>query len=147
MRLRTRVGRHAWRVGLTFLLVLAWAAAMPLPTIAAAEPIQQGGSPLENRVDTLAKALELDAGQQAELRRILEEQRAKLQRIWSDTSIPPAYRVSATRGLSERTADRIRAMLSDEQKKLYNPPRTQHRAPASSHGRSVEDWMRAASPK
>ena len=98
------------------------------------------GSTLEHRVQTLAKALELDAKQQVELRKVLQGQRDLVARIWNDASLSSAERVGATHAMSERTADQIRALLTEEQKKKYNPP-----APhdlASQLGRpDVEAWM------
>jgi hypothetical protein len=42
----------------------------------------------------------------------------------------------------ERTANQIRAVLSDEQKKLYNPPKPQG---AETPPPNVEEWMRKQS--
>ena len=103
------------------------------------------GSSLEDRVRTLTKALDLDARQQAELKKVLEAQRDEVTRIWDDESMPPANRVVATQAVSDTTADRIRALLNDQQKKKYTPPKQPHE-PASD-GRSVEEWMDAANPK
>jgi hypothetical protein len=104
-------------------------------------PRPVGGRSLEERVAMLSKALELDARQQAELRKALEDQRQQVSRVWSDTSVPAATRVSITRTVSDRTADRIRAMLNDEQKKRYNPPKAAHEATPRSARPSVETWM------
>jgi hypothetical protein len=59
--------------------------------------------------------------------------------IWSDPKLLPAERTPATRALQERTADQIRAILSEQQKKLYNPPKPQGDAPPSPN---VADWMK-----
>lgn len=98
---------------------------------------------LEDRVKLLSKALGLDPRQQLELRKILQGQREEVTRVWSDTSVAPAYRVVATQAIGDRTADQIRALLNDEQKKKYNPPRQAHQAAGSRQG--VEDWMGKAS--
>jgi hypothetical protein len=96
-----------------------------------------GGS-LEHRVDVLAKALQLDARQRAELMAILDSQRQAVMKIWSNPALLPAERAPATRAVEERTADQIRALLSDEQKKRYNPPKPQGAQPSQA---SVADWM------
>jgi hypothetical protein len=93
---------------------------------------------LDHRLKVLAKALDLDAAQRAELREILEDQRQAVTKIWSDPALLSAERVPATRAVEERTAERIRAILNDEQKKRYNPPKPQGtRAPPA----NVEAWM------
>ncbi len=96
---------------------------------------------LDRRVRLLAKALDLSARQQRELRGILEAQRDAVQKVWSDSSLLPAERAPATHEIGERTADRIRAMLTEEQRKLYNPPRpsTPHETPPD-----VSKWMTAS---
>lgn len=111
-------------------------AAVPAPTRHVQRHRGTGG--LEERVAMLSKALHLDDTQQAELRRVLADQREEIGRAWSDTSVPAADRVSATQAISDRTADRIRALLNEEQRKQYNPPRQPHTASARP---SVEAWM------
>jgi len=75
---------------------------------------------LEQRVQLLTHELALDARQQQAVRQILQGQREAVQRIWQDPAIDPAERAPAVRFLGERTAERIRAVLNDEQKKKYN---------------------------
>ena len=90
----------------------------------------------------MTKELDLDVRQQTELKTILEAQRSEVARVWSDPSVPSAVRVGATQAIGERTADRIRAMLSDEQRKKYIQPR-QHEAPVGAPGGDVQTWMSA----
>jgi hypothetical protein len=99
--------------------------------------VRVGGS-LQHRAGVLAKALQLDARQRTELIAILERQRQAVGKIWSDPSLLPAERTPATRALQERTANEIRAILSEEQKKRYNPPKPQGVEPPSP---DVEGWM------
>lgn len=103
-------------------------------------------SDLADRVKAFTKALDLDALQQDQLRKILVERRDKVRKIWSDRSLLPAERVPATRAANERTGDEIRAMLNDEQRKKYNaaPP-----SGAPDHGdkRSIDQWLDAARPR
>jgi hypothetical protein len=101
-----------------------------------------GGSSLDGRIRTLSKALDLDVRQQAELRKILIDQRDQVRKVWDDQSLLAAYRVSATQTISERTSDRIRSILTDEQKKKYNPPKPQDQA--ENPRPDVEVWMNAA---
>jgi hypothetical protein len=112
------------------------------PALRAPAHVRAGGS-LQHRVDVLAKALQLDARQRTQLAAILESQRQAVTKIWSDPAMLPAERTPATRALQDRTADQIRAILSEEQKKRYNPPNPQGAAPPSPN---VEDWMRKQAP-
>jgi hypothetical protein len=128
----------------------AWAQAAPdappstRPAPRHATPRPAAGSALDERVRLLAKELDLDAAQQAGVKRILEEQRAQVVRVWSDTSVPAAQRVNATQAISNRTADQIRALLNDEQKKKFSAPRQPRDPSEVTPGTSVEDWMNAA---
>jgi hypothetical protein len=101
----------------------------------------------EDRATTLSKALDLDGRQQSELRKVLEDEREQINRVWSDSTVPTAYRVSVTREINDRTADRIRALLRDEQKKKYTPPRQPHETVPGAGQPSVEDWMNAVKRK
>jgi hypothetical protein len=99
--------------------------------------VRAGGS-MQHRADALAKALELSARQRTSLMTILEDQRQAVTKIWSDPALLPAERTPATRAVEERTADQIRGILSEEQKKLYNPPKPQATEPPPP---DVEGWM------
>lgn len=101
---------------------------------------QHSGHTLEDRVRILTQWLGLDATQQTELRKVLQGQREQVRSLWSDTSVPAAQRISATQAISDRTGDQIRAMLNEEQKKKFNPPRPPHDTSARPN---VEDWMNA----
>jgi hypothetical protein len=122
--------------------------AIVIPVIASANPANVGEFPaprpeaharaLEHRVDVLSKVLQLDQRQRTELLTILDKQRTAVAEIWHNPGLLPAERTPATRAVEERTADQIRAILSDEQKKLFNPPKphvTESPAP------NVADWM------
>jgi hypothetical protein len=137
----------SWRSMITTMAI----GAIVIPAIASANSANVGASPaarpaaqartgrsLEHRVDVLSKALQLDARQRAELMTILDNQRAAVAEVWHNPRLLPAERTPATRAVEERTADQIRAILSDEQKKLFNPPKphgTESPAP------NVADWM------
>jgi Spy/CpxP family protein refolding chaperone len=134
-------------------LVLALATIVPQFTLADASPSEiatsnraahahlRRGMTLEQQVRALSKALDLDAAQQSELRRLLVNQRVQVSRIWNDAAKASGARVAATRQLSDKTADDIRSLLTEEQRKKFSPPRRATRPDPSD--RSVEDWMRA----
>ncbi len=95
----------------------------------------------------LTAELGLDAQQQSGVRGILEDQRRQIMTVWNDTSVPAAYRVHATRTISDRTGDRIRALLSDEQQAKYNKPRKPREATEGPATPSVDEWMKATIPQ
>ena len=102
-------------------------------------------TPLERRVQLLAAELDLDAVQQVKVRALLEGQREQVQRVWSNTATPPAVRVNNTQVIGERTADQIRALLTEEQRKKYN---LSHQRESAEVGKvSVETWMNATQAK
>ncbi len=102
---------------------------------------------LDQRVRLLSTELGLDAQQRAGVRTILEDQRRQVATIWNDPSVPAAYRVNATRNISDRAGDRIRALLTEEQKAKYNRARKPRQSAEQSATPSVEDWMKAANQK
>ena len=138
------------------LLLLALAAPGALPARVEAAPRVAGeASPaaahrrvrrpgLDQRVALLTKALALDARQQTALRKVLMDQREQAQRIWSDTSLPSANRIGATKALSRQTADRIRALLTPEQRTKYEPPPPQDGPAQAVSNAHVEVWMQGA---
>lgn len=97
---------------------------------------------LEDRVQLMAKELDLDAAQQLQLKGILLNQRAEVLDVWNNSSVPAALRVSATQAISEKTADRIRAMLTDAQRAKYIKSRP-HDTPAGAPGNDLQKWMTA----
>ena len=151
-----RRGRRRLRSLGLLVLALAGSAALPAPARAASAITRVGDGVAESagtraprgrrsgpggRVATLTRALGLDARQQDALRTLLRDQRQQVQQIWNDESVSPADRVAATRKVSLRSADRIRAMLNEEQRKKYDPP------PQGDPGKTigsarVEDWMK-----
>jgi hypothetical protein len=115
-----------------------------------AKPHAQRHAPknsLEDRVKLLTKELDLDAKQQAELRKLLEGQRDQVKKVWDDTSLPAANRVGATQAISDRTGDAIRSMLNEEQKKKYNSAKPPRDATEGSPRPDVEYWMNPAKAK
>jgi hypothetical protein len=95
----------------------------------------------DNRVQLMTKELDLDASQQAKLKRILLTQRAEVAEVWNDPSVPATVRVATTQAVSEKTAERIRAILNDEQREKYLK---EHRrdVPVGTPGGDVQKWMK-----
>lgn len=78
---------------------------------------------LESQVRLLTAELQLDANQQQQVRRILDEQRQQTLKAWSAESAPSNTRMKTTQAIAEQTADRIRAVLTEAQRKKYPQPR------------------------
>jgi hypothetical protein len=117
-------------------------AAAPIPPEEEAAQRRRSVSPLDRRVMLLTRELGLNAGQQGRVRKVLEMQREEVARVWNDTSIPAARRVSATQAIGDRTAARIRALLTEEQRKRYIKPRRRDVAVGTAGG-DTESWMSA----
>lgn len=137
---------------------MAWACAVGQAATAAPEagvpavaaPARQAGHPdpnkaLDDRMALMTKELNLDARQQDSIRTLLLLQRSEMIKAWSDPSVPAAVRVSAVQGISERTADRIRSVLTDAQREKYIKWRP-HETPVGAPGGDVEKWMKPAQP-
>jgi hypothetical protein len=73
---------------------------------------------IDANVRRLAQGLKLDQEQQAKLREILVDQYAQLMKLRTE-SAPGTDRVGAMRAIVDRTRERIREMLNDEQQKQY----------------------------
>ena len=127
--------------------VAAAPAPMPAPahpgaSTARAQSARHSPGGLDERVRLISKELSLDPAQQVQVRKILLQQRADLTKVWNDESIPAAHRVAATQAISEQTAARIRAMLTDEQRVKYLKARP-HETPVGAPGSDVEKWITA----
>jgi hypothetical protein len=101
---------------------------------------------LEQRIATYTRTLQLTPDQQSQLRGLLVRQGEQLRRIWRDSAQSSGSRIQLTRAVTGLTSDRIRALLTEEQRKKYNAPR-HPRPEAAMTGPSVEDWMYAAGPR
>ncbi len=98
------------------------------------------GRALDERVRIITRRLQLDAGQQAEVRKVLERQRELVNQVWADHTMSGADHVGATRAIAERTADQIRAMLNPEQRRRFGEASPLRDKPQASEA-DVEHWM------
>jgi hypothetical protein len=121
----------------------------PLPDRPYGRPqaVRPHGQTLDYRMKLLTAELNLDPAQQAQVRQALEEQRQQMKALWADTSIPAGQRVNATRVISDKTADRIRGLLNEEQRKKYIAERKPRAAGDDAGKPDVEHWMEATRPK
>jgi len=101
---------------------------------------------LDDRVKAFATALDLNPAQQAAVKKILEQRQLEMLRILQDPSVDGSDRIGKLRALQDQTIQRIRAVLNDDQKKKYDPLAVRNREPAPDQ-KSVEDWLKATTPK
>lgn len=80
------------------------------------------------------------------VKKILEQRQLEILRIRQDPSIEGSERIERLRALQDQTVQRIRGVLNDEQKKKYDPLAIRNREPAPDQ-KSVEDWLKATTPK
>jgi len=95
-----------------------------------------------DRVEALVKGLQLNEAQEAEVRRALKAQRDALRRLKSAPADPEVPRVAAIHAITSRTTDRIRAVLTDEQRKKYGQAMPGDLATGQG-APTVEEWMGA----
>lgn len=110
-----------------------------------APPHRSKKSYMEARLNILTKRLDLSDAQRSALKNILEERQQQTLRIRRDPSISGSARIERFRALQDTTVERIRALLTDEQKQKYDPLAS--RQIQSTPERSVEDWLKATTPK
>ena len=103
-------------------------------------------TPVRDPAAALAKHLNLDANQLAQVRRLLAIQKVQIRKVWSDPSIDADDRVGAVKAINAKTIGQIRALLTEEQKQKYFQPLPAGSLPAE-HGPGVADWMRALRPQ
>lgn len=119
--------------------------ASPTPPPRATRPARRRAT-LDDRVKALAKALDLTDKQQVAVKNILEQRQQEVLRIRNDESIPGNQRIDRLRALQDQTVYRIRAVLNDEQKKKYDPLAVRRVGPSPDE-KTVEDWLKATTPK
>jgi hypothetical protein len=100
----------------------------------------------DQRGRALAKYLELDEAQQIALQKILEQRQQEVLQM-RFTQLPAgSAQIDCFRAIQDKTVNRIRAVLNQEQRKKYDilairrsvppPPKT-----------SVQDWLKAATQR
>ena len=117
---------------------------IPIPRLTARDRV---AATIDDRVRLLSKELELDARQQRELRAILERQRDAVKRVWGNGDLLPTERGAAVRAITDRTADQTRELLTEAQRKKYNPPKPAGASSPASSAPDVAEWMEAMRSK
>jgi hypothetical protein len=106
-------------------------------------PFRRRTITIDDQVKRFTESLDLSETQQSEIKRILELRQVQIRRIRLDESLSGDERIGRLRDLQDSTVAQIRAVLSDEQKKKYDPLAVRQ-AQKNSPQPSVEDWMKAA---
>jgi hypothetical protein len=101
---------------------------------------------IDDRVKVLAKNLDLNEAQQSAVKKILEQRQEETLRIRLDRSLSGDARFERFRVLQDNTVQRIRAVLNEEQRKKYDPLAVRRIQPSPDQ-RSVEDWLKATTPR
>ncbi|MBZ5654813.1 MAG: hypothetical protein LAO56_05990 [Acidobacteriia bacterium] len=101
---------------------------------------------IDDRVKVFAKKLDLNEAQQAAVKKILEQRQQETLRIRLDSSISGRARIEQFRALQDNTVERIRAILTEEQRQKYDPLAVRRVQPAPDQ-RSVEDWLKVTTPQ
>jgi len=75
---------------------------------------------MDDRIKVLARTLDLSAAQQSQVKTILEQGRQQMIQNRLNTSISGSARIDQFRALQDQTIERIRAILTEEQKRKYD---------------------------
>lgn len=160
--MRSAVTRSRFKLILS-LLVLLLGTALASSVLAqasnenAATPTQPPPSPqptrptrrrptLDDHVKALATSLDLSEQQQLAVKKILEQRQMETLRLRRDTAIEGNERIARLRALQDQTVERIRSILTDDQKKKYDPLAVRQIAPQRDQ-KSIDDFLKAPPPK
>ena len=100
----------------------------------------------DERGKALAKYLELDETQQMALQKILEQRQQEVLQMRFTPLPAGSAQIDRFRAIQDKTANRIRAVLNQEQRKKYDLLAIRRSAPPGSNT-SVQDWLKAATPR
>jgi hypothetical protein len=100
----------------------------------------------DERGKALAKYLELNQTQQIALQKILEQRQEEVLKMRFTPLPAGSAQIDRFRAIQDKTANRIRAVLNQEQRKKYDLLAIRRSAPPGSKT-SVQDWLKAATPQ
>lgn len=123
---------------------VAGAASPQTPSPQTPPALRRRAQTIDDRVKMLAKGLDLNETQQSAVKKILEQRQQETLRIKRDPSISGQARIEQFRALQDNTVEKIRAVLSEQQRQKYDPIATRKLQQAPE--RSVEDWLKATTP-
>jgi Spy/CpxP family protein refolding chaperone len=100
----------------------------------------------DERGKVLARYLELDEMQKMALRKILEQRQQEVLQMRFTPLPAGSAQIDRFRAIQDKAANRIRAVLNQEQRKKYDLLVMRRATPAGSKT-SVQDWLKAATPR
>jgi len=101
---------------------------------------------LDDRIAILSKNLQLTEAQRSAVKKILVQRQEQTLRIRNSPE-PGNVRIGKFRALQDQTVNQIRAILTDEQKKKYDPLVLRKIPAPDTPQRSLEDWIKATTPR
>ena len=113
-------------------------------TQSSAAPHRHAKNSIDDRVTVFARNLDLSVTQQAQMKGILEQRQQQLLQIRTNPSISGEARIDQFRQLQDQTVERIRAILTDDQKKKYDPLAV--RKVQQQQTPDVDSWLAATRP-
>lgn len=129
------------------LAILTPAAPVSAQDSTAASSAQQGHShsrrqTLDERVERLAKYLNLSDGQRSVLKEILLERQQEILKLRHSASSGEELQMDRFRAVEDKTVERIHAILNDEQRKKYDPLGVRSQV-SDAQREGVDGWMKA----
>jgi hypothetical protein len=100
---------------------------------------------LDDRIAALSKNLELTEPQRTAVKNILIRRQQQTLRI-RNSAVPGDVRIGQFRALQDQTINEIRAVLTDDQKKKYDPLVLRNIPKSDEPQRSLEDWIKLTTP-
>jgi len=100
----------------------------------------------DERGKALAKYLELSETQQTALQKILEQRQQEVLRMRFSPLPAGSAQIDRFRAIQDKTANRIRAVLNQQQRKKYDLLAIR-RSTSPGSNTSVQDWLKAATPR
>ena len=96
---------------------------------------------LDERVEHLARYLDLNERQRSALKNILLENQQEILKMRGVPSQGEELQMDRFRAIKDKTTEKIRAMLTEEQRKKYDPLGVRNSNSAAQNV-SVEDWLK-----
>jgi hypothetical protein len=101
-------------------------------------------SSLDDRASRFAKILNLSEAQQSAVKKILERRQQEMLRVRFNPTISGSMMIDRIRAVEDSTVEQIRAVLNEDQKKIYAPLSARRVPPAQQP--NVEEWLKATAP-
>ena len=135
----------SWRIMAAKLALLVPLLLSSVPVSAqkanAAQPVHRyKRQNLDERVELLARYLDLSEGQRSTLKIILVERQQEILKMRHAPSQGEVLQMDRFQAIEDEIAKRIRALLTEEQRKKYDPLGMQ-RSTSATQNVSVTDWL------